>query len=258
MSSQLERGLDILESLSEKGPQNIEKISEQTLIPRSTVFKLLQILEKKDYVSQEIKKEESVLWYPTLRMVKISKSILSRMDIKEEIRDILVDLSRETGEVVQLGILNNGKVMYIDVVKSHDSIISFARIGNELEINISAAGMVLASALPEDVLDKILAGKKLEKKTAYTIDDIAQLKKALQKVKDNRYAYDDQQYAIGVRCLAAPVLDYENKVVAAINMTGHISTMTDEKIDGLKEKLLCTALAASRKLGFRKEDLLIS
>ena len=257
MSSQLERGLDILETLSKKGPLNIEKINAYTLIPRSTVFKLLQILEKADYVSKEINKEDSVLWCPTLKLVQMSSSILSRMDIKEDIRDILVDLSRDAGEVVQLGIFNKGKVMYIDVVKSHDSIISFARIGNVLDINISAAGMVLASALAECELDKILKDKRLEKKTKYTIEDISQLKKVLKKVKKDRYAYDDQQYAIGVRCLAAPVLNFENKVVAAINITGYISTMTDEKIEDLKEKLLRAALKSSKKLGFREQYLFI-
>ncbi|GAI45887.1 unnamed protein product, partial [marine sediment metagenome] len=65
----------------------------------------------------------------------------------------------------------------------------------------------------------------------------------------NGYAYDDQQYAIGIRCLAAPVYNYENKVIAAINLTGHISTFTDEKVKIIKEKVLQAASEASRKMG---------
>ncbi len=255
MSSQIERGFKIIEALAESGNLEIDELYETTKIPRSTIFKLLKIMEGMGYVSAEKKNAHSDRWFLTLKMLKVSRLILSRLDLKDKIRDVLAELSKQVGEIVQLGILNHGKVMYIDIVKKPDSIISYAGIGKELDINISAAGMVMASALEKRELSELLNNSKFPKNTQYTITEPRAIKKELEIVARNGYAYDDQQYAIGVRCLAAPIYNFEQKVIAAINITGHISTISDERIEFFKQRLMDAALKASRRMGYENDTL---
>lgn len=73
-----------------------------------------------------------------------------------EVRDILEELAERTDEFVQLGVLYQGKVMYIDHVKRPRPLAMYAELGSQLPINISAAGMVLAAALKEGQLDQLL------------------------------------------------------------------------------------------------------
>jgi len=249
MNNQLIRGIKILELLAEKGQLSIDQIRQVTKIPMSTIFKILTTFEALGYVFKERNSNQTDFWFLTLKILKISELILSRLDLKDQVRDILEKLSKDVNEIVQLGIYNKGKVMYIDIIKKPDSIISLAGIGKELDINISAAGMVLAAALKEDELNELLDITYFHKNTVNTLIDPKEIKKELKLVAANGYAFDDQQYAIGVRCLASPIYNFEDKVVGAINITGHISTMSDDRIDFFREKVINAALEASRRMG---------
>lgn len=250
MNNQLVRGIKILEALSDKGQLNIEGIYQITKIPKSTLSKILTTFEDLGYVFKERMGDQTDIWMLTLKILKMSRLILSRLDLKNQVRGILVKLSEDVNEIVQLGIYNNGKVMYIDIIKEPDSIIAFSGIGKELDINVSAAGMVLAAALEEEELNELLDTAHFNKNTDNTLVDSEELKKELKLVVANGYAFDDQKYAISVRCLAAPIYNFEGNVVGAINITGHISTITDKRLYFLKEKLLKAASDASKIMGY--------
>jgi IclR family transcriptional regulator, KDG regulon repressor len=250
MGSQINRVFQIIEYIASNGPSEIDEIYDNTGIPRSTIFKLLSNLKSLGYIIQTKSAGQTHYWCLTLKLLKISKLILARIDFKDEIRSVLVKLSKDTNEVVQLGVLHNKKIMYIDIIKTPKSIISHAGIGSEMEINISAAGMVLASALEEDELKDLLKSESFPKNTIYTVTEPMEIRKELKKVASDGYAFDDQRYAIGVRCIAAPVYNFEGKVIGAINITGHISTISNENIDFLKKELIKAASEASKIMGF--------
>jgi len=251
MSNQVDRAFQIIEYLAKNGISEIDEICKGTEIPRSTIFKLLSNLESLGYTLRTKNVRKTDYWYLTLKLLKISKLVLSRIDFKNEIKDVLTKLSKDVNEIVQLGVYHNKKVMYIDVVKKPESIISFAGVGTELDINVSAAGMVLAAALTGEELDDLLNNIVLPKNTIYTITKPKELREELKYIASNGYAFDNQQWAIGVRCLAAPVFNFEEKVIGAINVTGHISTMSDDNIDFIKEKVIKAASEASKIMGYK-------
>ncbi|GAI74234.1 unnamed protein product, partial [marine sediment metagenome] len=163
----------------------------------------------------------------------------------------LEKLAKRTGETVQLCIFDKGKALYIDAIKKSESLIAYAEIGSEFNINLVAPGMVLAADLEEKELDNLLKRKKFTKKTKYTINDPDELKKKIKEVAKKGYAYDNQQFAIGIRCVAAPIYDYNGKVACALNITGHVSTMTDDRIDDLAKEVKTAAKKASKRLGYK-------
>ena len=249
MSQQLGRALNALEVLADKGPLTIEAASELTRIPRSTLFKLFKDLESIGYVSREKRDGQTDHWFVTLRMVRVSSMILARLDLREQARAALVGLSRETNEIAQLGVLHGDRVLYVDVVRQPQSLIAYARVGTELDINLSAAGKILVANLAEPEIDALLARATFHANTERSITDPQALKAELRKIRQDGYAFDDQAYAIGVRCVAAPVFDYSGEVVGAINVTGHISTMGDDRIRYLADRVMGAAREASRRMG---------
>lgn len=243
------RGIKVLELLSEKGPLYLDQISECTGIPRTSVFRILNTLEYLGYVEKEqIKNAE--YWNLGLKILSLSNSKLLRMDVKIKIRDILENLAVEVDEFVQLGVLYKKKVMYIDQIKRQKPLTMYAEVGTQLPINVSAAGMVLASGLDEKQLVKLLNEEKFEKNTEKTIVEPEEIKEVIEFVKKNGYVVDDQQYAIGIRCIAAPVFDHTGNIMAAINITGTLSSITDEKISILVENVKSSAREASKRMGY--------
>ena len=150
MSGQLERGFKLVETLATKGPLAIDEISDFSAIPRSTAYKLLSLLEGLGYVFREKVNGQTDNWYLTLKILRASNLITSRLDLRAQVRDILERLSKETNEIVQLGVLHNDKVMYIDVMKNAASLVAFADVGSEIDINVSAAGRVPSCGLERE------------------------------------------------------------------------------------------------------------
>lgn len=242
--------LNIVEFLSNYGPSTIIKISQFTNIPKSSIFKILVKLEENDYTYRD-KIDTSYYWYLTFKILKISQKILARLDIKQKVRSILEELSKSINEIVQLCILNNNKVLYIDIIKRTNSIISYADIGTELDINLTAAGPVLCSGLDLSELSKLLKSQNFKKNTIYTLDKYSDLMKRVKECSLKGYSYDNQEYAIGIRCISAPIYNYDNKIVSAVIATGHVSSFTDKKIKILTEKVIEYAQKASYSLGYK-------
>lgn len=243
------RGIRIIEKLAQIGPSCIEKLYEEMNISRASIYRILNILEELKYVSRYRQGAEDI-WKLDLKLLTISNSILSRFDLRNEIRDILIKLAKETREFVQLGILHNRKVLFLDVIKKPKSLINVANIGEEVDINISAAGMVIAAYLDEIDKDLLLRNRKFPKYTNNTLTNINDIRKELKKIKKRGYSYDDQYYAIGHRCIGAPIFDFNKKVIAAINISGHISTFSDERIEKLAEIVKKRAKEASKRMNY--------
>lgn len=243
------RGINILELLSKQSLLTVDEIATRTKIPRTSVFRLLNTLEALKCVEREnIKGMDR--WGLGLELLVLSNSKLCQLDLTKKVRGIMEDLAERTDACVQLCVLYSGKVMYIDHVKRAKPLTMYAEVGTQLPINVCAPGMVLAAALGEKELDRLLKEEDFPKYTPNTPTDPNQLRGILKKVARQGFAIDDQQTAIGNRCIAAPILDYNNRVAAALNITGSLSTISDERIPTLVEQVKAAAEEASKRMGY--------
>lgn len=249
----LERGINLLELISKEKSITFDEIVSKSKIPRSSVFRLLSSLESLGYLERK-KINDVDCWNLGLRILTIANRKISQMDIRTEIHDILENLAKAVDEFVQLGVLYEGKVTYIDMVKRSKPLIFYADIGSRIPINVSAAGLVLAASLEDDELEKLVNKQSFTKNTLNTIVDPIKLIDYIKKVAEDGFAVDDQMYAIGIRCIAAPIFNYLGQVIAAINITGSVSTITDERIEFFLEKLKVAAKKASLKMGYKLEE----
>ncbi len=244
----LVRGIEILELLSKQDSLTFDQVVSCTKIPRASVFRLLNTLEPLGYVERKrIKGVDH--WSLGLKLLVLVNSKHSQVDIRMEVRDILEELAERTDDFVQLAVFYEDKVMYIDHVKRRKPLAIYAELGSQLPINISAAGMVLAAALKEKKLGRLLSEQTFPKNTPKTPTEPNELRKVLRKVARQGFAIDDQQYAIGIRCIAAPILGHRGHVIAAIGITGSLSAISDERIPALVGQVKAAAEEASKRMG---------
>lgn len=248
----LARGIDVIENLSSLGAMSNEQLHEKTGIPRSSVYRVLRILENSGYVSRASDGTEDK-WKIDLKFLGLSAKILARVDLSTEIYDLLIKLADETREIVQLAKFSNGKALIVNNVSKHPSIIDPAPVGTVLEINECVAGLVFGAYLVSADIEKLLSGTKLPKLTDFTITNVDEFKSELERVRKRGYAVDDQFYAIGHRCIGAPIFDHTGHVVAEVNITGHIRTITDAKIKTLAATVTRSATEISTRMGYTGE-----
>ncbi len=238
-----------MERLSEMGSLSTEELYEQTRIPRSSVYRVASILESLGYLTRIINGGEH-RWQIDLRFLNLSAGILNRLDVKTELKDVLVGLANDTKEIVQLAIYENGMVRIVDNVRKHRSIINVAHEGSLLPVNTCVAGFVFAAYMSDEELDALLEETELPQQTEFTITDKTKFKAAMVRVRKDGYAVDDQFYAIGHRCIGAPIFNHLGTVIAVINISGHVKTISDDKTEAFAAQVKQRAQEGSALLGY--------
>lgn len=130
----------------------------------------------------------------------------------ERVRDAL-------DETVQLSVLDGRYNVYIAKEEGTQWLVLDSGVGRRLEDHATGLGKVLLARLPEDVLAARMAGAELALFTPSTITSFQELSNEFGVIREQRYAEDDEEYTIGVRCVAVPVRATPEQWWAAMSMS---------------------------------------
>ena len=130
-----------------------------------------------------------------------------------------------------------------------------APLDSPIPINVSAGGKAICAYLPEEEKLSVLKRAALPSYTANTITDKMELLFRLSEVKKHGYEFDNEEYALGICCIAAPIFDHTGKVIAAVGITGPSSKYdSEEDFSKLVAAVQKTAASISRKIGNSKDS----
>ncbi|QGP93547.1 Transcriptional repressor IclR [Neomoorella glycerini] len=246
----VDRALAILETLAREGsPMMLSAISAELRLNISTVHRLLNALAAHGLVEQEPYQGRYRLG---IKAFEIGNRALYSLDIRAIARPALHQLVDDFNETANLAILDKYEVVYIDQVESSNIIKMLARPGTRAPAYCTGAGKVLLAYLSENQLNMFLQEVPLFPYTATTIIDPLQLREELQKIRRQGFALDHGEREEGVRCVAAPVFDHENKVIAAVSVAGPANRMPPELMAGkLATAVVQVALQIGRHLGYQ-------
>jgi DNA-binding IclR family transcriptional regulator len=141
----------------------------------------------------------------------------------------LEDLYERTHETVHLGMLDGDSVVYVAKIGGHRQVASPSRIGGRMPLHCTAIGKVLLAYSPPDVLSGILAAGPLQRRTARTITAPGLMRQHVARVLERGVAFEYEESAVGLCCVAAPVLDTANRPVAALSVTGPVTSFPAER-----------------------------
>ena len=218
----LARGLTILERLAE-APEGlgITELAEEYGVDKASMSRLLQTLATHGFAERESGGRRYILGP---QIVRLSRVVLTRMPLRETAKPYLKQLVDATGECAHLAILAHGQALYIDQVESSSALRVTTGVGHLAPLYCTALGKILLAFAPAPMPDP------LKQYTQRTITDPRSLQHHIETVKAQGYAVDDEEYELGVRCVAVPVFDYRDKCVAAMGISGPVSRMSLESL----------------------------
>lgn len=245
----VDRALSILEVLSEyENGLGITEISNKVELHKSTVHRLLATLIAKGYVKQNQENNNYIL---TMKLFELGNKKIEKMNIVNVSRNYLQSLVNETNEVVHLVIREGNEIVYISKVESQNIIRMHSRIGSRKPVYCTAVGKAMLSYLSEEEVKNIWDSSKIEKITEHTVTDFKQFVTDLKEIRQRGYAREEQENEIGIRCVAASILDYRGEVCGAISISGSILSYTEEKKENFAKLIMEYALIISKELGYR-------
>ena len=190
-----------------------------TGLPKSTCYRFLNTLKKKNLLEYD-----SVLGMNKLgvRLLKLESVILSLspIDLARISLPFMQELSRISGETTQLLILKKDEGVCIEKVESPQTLRVMPDKGTIIELHSGASGKVIMAYLTDEQQNRIIEEKGLKYFTPNTITDPIVLKKQLREIRKLGYAISDQELFTGVSALAAPIFDFNDKVIASICVVG--------------------------------------
>jgi IclR family KDG regulon transcriptional repressor len=240
----LARGLVILEKLAEaQDGLGITELAEEFGVDKGSMSRLLHTLATYGFAEKDSRSRKYILGP---QIVRLSRTMLTRMPLRETAKPYLHQLVDATGECAHLAIVAHGQALYIDQADSPSALRVTTGVGTLAPLYCTALGKVLLA------FANAPKPAELQRYTLRTITDPVSLERHLEQVHSQGYAIDDEEYNPGVRCIAVPVFDYREQCVAAIGISGPTSRMTLEGMQKLTETVQEIGGALSARLSFKE------
>ena len=235
------RILNILEEII-VDPNNFtaKKISHKLKIPLPTIYRHIETLcEEKYLVASSSKK---YLPGPKMRNL-ILKSLPYEPNFTLR-RSYLRKLTNDIEETVSLSIPIGTKLVYFDRIEFHWPMQLNLEAGDHLPLHASASGKLYLSSINEEKVIQIFKNIKTPKTAKNTITEISQFKKELKKIKNQGYAFDDEEWFNGMVGVSVPIFNRNNELCFCLSTH---TAKSRKNIDDLK-KILPTMQTAATNL----------
>jgi IclR family KDG regulon transcriptional repressor len=225
----VDHALDVLEAFQgEEDELGITELSRRLKLHKNNIFRILATLENRGYVEQNPVNDNYRLG---LKALELGQAYIRHTGLLRVARPVMERLNSKVNENIYLGVLKGRYAYYLDCVECTQTVRVLSRVGCHVPPYCSSMGKAqLAHESMENVL-AILHKKDLKRYTGKSITDRDQVIAQLAQVRDRGYAVDDEEWDEAVRCVGAPIFDYNRKVVGGISISAPSVRMSMEKIE---------------------------
>jgi IclR family acetate operon transcriptional repressor len=222
------RALAILRGLAESGDgMTLSDVAQIVGLAPSTAHRLLTTLQQERFVRFD---GTAHLWQVGVEAFVIGNAFVRTRDVVTMARPYLRRLMEEGGETANLYLEQDGEAICMAQVECRQMMRAIARPGGRVKLHCSGAGKAMLGWLPEVELDRIIRQHGLKRFTDRTLDTPSRLRRDLEQVRARGWAVDDEEHAVGLRCVAAPVFDEHGRAVAALSLSGPGARVDDMRL----------------------------
>ena len=219
--------IQILERLDQApGGLLLREIVNSTTINKSTAYRFLSHLETEGYVFRD----SDGYYMVGPKLAKLGNGATYQATLCRSSAGILEKLRTDTGETVNLAVLDGNEIIYLSVFESLHTFRMASEIGRRRPLYCTALGKAVLAYLPPEQQRKIIAATHFHRFTPRTIVSVDDLNKDLHKIHRRGYALDDEETVAGARCVAVAILNRDRKVIGGISVSGPVVRVTKRQI----------------------------
>lgn len=222
----VERALDVLLCFTNQTPElSMTQISELVGINKSTVHRLLATLERKRFVERD---NATGFYRPGIRLIQMAFLTLEHNDLRRIATPFLHNLCDQYHENVNLSILDDTEVVYMEVIESVQRVKLAASSGQRLPAFCTASGKAILAFQPVEDVKRIL-DRGMPKYTPNTILSEEAYLNNIQDARINGFAISDQEFEEGINAIAAPIFNEKGKPIASVSIAGPAYRLTIDR-----------------------------
>jgi DNA-binding IclR family transcriptional regulator len=242
----VDRALLVMEILAKLGAAGVTEIAAELGVHKSTVSRLIAVLESRGYVEQLSERGKYRLGFS---IVRLAGSTSAPMDLTRQGQSTCDALARETGETTNLAILDGDRIINVVEAIGTAGVALRTWVGQSCPAHATSSGKVLLSELPAAEVHSRF-GDRLESFTPNTLVDLTALEAELTTVRQIGWAAVNEELEIGLNAVSAPVRDNTGGIVSALSVSGPSYRMEPSAFGDVARLTIVAAREISTRLGF--------
>jgi DNA-binding IclR family transcriptional regulator len=234
-----------MEKLSEFDSIGVTQLARRLDTPVANVYRTLQALEKAGYVEQFPETKEYRL---TLKVFELGSRVASRTTIRDIASVEIERLAHQNNVTTNYGALVGGDVLYLAKVETDDLLTLNLPPGSRAPATCTGMGKAMLAFDPQPLQITVGEGPFVAK-TQYSLVTLEELEEELAVIRSDGYAIDRQELALGLWCVAAPILDSTGHQAGAISLAVFRPHLNDAECSRLGKMVQGYALRISKRMG---------
>lgn len=212
----VDRAFAILDYIRANDSAGVTEIHEELDIAVGTAHAYLATLEENDVLVNS-----NGTYRLGLGSLKYGGAVRNRSEFYQYARESLRELAEETGEFVAASVEEHGEIVYLEVEKGYQAPNIGVEVGTRRPMYCTGSGKAILAVLTDDRVAEILESTTFEPVTQNTVTAADELRAELRTVREQGFAYDDEEWIDGMRSVASVVVnDNTDEVKGAIAVAG--------------------------------------
>lgn len=233
----LVRATEILEYVIESDGARLTEISTALDIPKSSASRHVHTLE-----SQGLLTKKGKCYQGSLKILKLGKKLQKNYDPDGLVHDHIMALCDLTEERAQFMVMEDNKMVYAYREVGRRGVTTDTMAGNQMPLHATSGGKVFLASLPEGEREAILDEIEFEQYTENTITRRAELEEELDRIQEDGYSINEEEYMDGLRAISVPMELFNGNVFGSIGVSGPTHRIKSKiSNQNLVDKLLGTS-----------------
>jgi DNA-binding IclR family transcriptional regulator len=241
----VDRAISVLELLAQ-GEAGITEIAGELGVHKSTVSRLVSVLEARGLVEQLGERGKYAIGFG---VVRLAGAATGRMDLTKLGQPVCQTLADEFGETVNIAVHDAGVAINITQARGSAAVSAVNWIGQRTPLHATSSGKVLLAYL-DQAERKRLVSLPLDSYTENTVVDASRLLSELEVVAKQGYAACFEELELGLHAVAVPVRGHRGEVVAAMSASGPSYRLSRQRVEEIVPSMVAAAADLSAQLGY--------
>lgn len=216
----IERMTALLDVLAESPePVALKHLAQATGLHPSTAHRILAAMT----TARVVERHDAGTYRLGIRLLELGNLVKSRLNIRDVAGPYMQALHERIGEAINLGIRHEDEIVYIERTSSGRSLVRVVYlVGGRAPLHLTSVGKLF---LAEDGPEKVRAYARrtgLPGKTPASLTALPALEKELDKIRRHAVAFDNEEAELGLKCVAAPIRDDEDRMVAGLSVSAPV------------------------------------